>query len=342
MTDVTVVIPAHNAAQYVRTCLDSVAGQTRLPEEVIIVENGSSDGTRDACADWIAAHDLQVRLVSLDYGNVSNARNVGCSLATTTLVALLDADDCYMADFLETSVEAFRLMSDIDLFFGDRMLFDERTGDLGPALAKSGLRFVYRDAVTPTVFRLTEGLLEALAAGNFISPSGSVCRRASAYAAGLFNPRLKSSEDREFFFRMAALGPVAYTPNLVTRYRVHAASTMAVTETVELQKNALRSIVAILADSDQLKLTRSQIQALASVRQVCAGRILSLARRAGFKCLRAEQSWLRGLNAGGWLRALIWPLTVRVSRFWPRRWRGRSDAVSREGAPSSVPPLSPQ
>ncbi len=97
---VTVVIPAYNAAAYLAATLQSVLRQTKVPHEVIVVDDGSTDDTA------AIAGSLGARVISIRNGGVANARNVGIRAASTAWIAFLDADDIWRPERLEAQWRA--------------------------------------------------------------------------------------------------------------------------------------------------------------------------------------------------------------------------------------------
>jgi glycosyltransferase involved in cell wall biosynthesis len=97
---VTVVIPAYNAAAYLAATLQSVLCQTKVPHEVIVVDDGSTDDTA------AIAGSLGARVISIRNGGVANARNVGIRAASTAWIAFLDADDIWRPERLEAQWRA--------------------------------------------------------------------------------------------------------------------------------------------------------------------------------------------------------------------------------------------
>ena len=93
---ISVVVPAHNAAAFLERCVDSVRGQTRSDWELLIVENGSTDDTRQIAAR-LEQEDERIRLLTSEKG-VSHARNEGVRQATGEYVTFLDADDWLLPD----------------------------------------------------------------------------------------------------------------------------------------------------------------------------------------------------------------------------------------------------
>lgn len=88
MSRLVVIIPAYNAAQTIAACLDSIARQTRMPDEVIVVD----DGSQDATAVVVQAHRLQPKLILSKHHGAPHARNRGVKEAKSDLLFFCDAD----------------------------------------------------------------------------------------------------------------------------------------------------------------------------------------------------------------------------------------------------------
>jgi glycosyltransferase involved in cell wall biosynthesis len=99
--DVTVTLCAYNEADVIHTALASIAGQTVMPASVVVVDDGSTDTTSSVIAEW--SDLLPIALVRLDDNvGIGAARSVAVAQVATDLVALLDADDAWLPDHLET------------------------------------------------------------------------------------------------------------------------------------------------------------------------------------------------------------------------------------------------
>ena len=87
---VTVIIPVYNGERFIRRALDSVFKQTYPPHQVIVIDDGSKDSTREIAANEYGA---SVMLICQQNGGPAKARNAGLRVATGELIAFLDADD---------------------------------------------------------------------------------------------------------------------------------------------------------------------------------------------------------------------------------------------------------
>lgn len=101
----SIIIPVYNAAAYLRRCLESVLGQTDRDIEVICVNDGSTDGSADILAEYVA-NDVRVKLVSQNNVGLASAHNAGLALSNGEWIAFCDADDWMERNAIAEMVEA--------------------------------------------------------------------------------------------------------------------------------------------------------------------------------------------------------------------------------------------
>ncbi len=99
---VSVVIPAYNVEKYIKRAIDSVLSQTRTVDEIIVVDDGSTDRT----TDLVREYGRQVKLFSQQNAGPSAARNLGISKSSGDYLAFLDADDIWLPEKIELQLEA--------------------------------------------------------------------------------------------------------------------------------------------------------------------------------------------------------------------------------------------
>ena len=89
---ISVIVPVYNIADYLPRCLDSILNQTYKELEIILVDDGSTDGSGDVC-DLYAERDSRIKVIHKENGGVSSARNVGLDIATGDYIGFVDGDD---------------------------------------------------------------------------------------------------------------------------------------------------------------------------------------------------------------------------------------------------------
>src|SRR5581483_6264857 len=110
---VSVILPVYNGEKYLAAALDSVRAQTHRSFEIIVVDDGSTDGSAA-----VAARYPEVKYAYQSNGGISAARNCGIRLAVGDVFALLDADDLWLPDKLERQLAALYGAAAPDLVFG--------------------------------------------------------------------------------------------------------------------------------------------------------------------------------------------------------------------------------
>lgn len=187
MPIVSVIIPAYNAEAFIAETLASVVAQTLHDIEIIVVDDGSKDGTAAVVQRFAG-----VRYVHKANGGVSAARNHGAALAQGEFLAFLDSDDIWHPDKLRQQVQAMQAHPDSDL---SRTHFTMQPGDL--------------DALRQGVARQdAPSRLERDFAPSFIDPyfttSTVMVRRTAFDRVGGFDTRLRIAEDIDFYLRLLA------------------------------------------------------------------------------------------------------------------------------------------
>ena len=201
---VSIVMPAYRTTEYICEALDSVLAQTFRDFEIIVVN--------DACPDTInlervlAPYLSQVNYLKQAHGGPAVARNTGILAARAPLIALLDSDDAWEADYLEVQLAIIQASPEIDLlypnatFFGDTPDAGRRYTDLFPSQGEVTLRSVLERRCW-----IFYGLL---------------ARREVLLRAGLYNPTLVNGEDLDLWLRVLNQGGrIAYHRKPLVRYR---------------------------------------------------------------------------------------------------------------------------
>jgi glycosyltransferase involved in cell wall biosynthesis len=119
---VSVVMPAYNAAAYIAKAIRSVLNQSRRNLELIVVDDGSTDGTKDIVANF---NDDRIKYFYQDNAGASSARNLAINKAQGPYIVILDADDMMTPDFVGRHLDEFERNPQADLVYCDDSLIDE-------------------------------------------------------------------------------------------------------------------------------------------------------------------------------------------------------------------------
>lgn len=138
---ISVIVPVYNAAPYLEACLESVLSQTYRDTEIVLVDDGSTDGSAEIC-DRYADRDARVRTVHKENGGASSARNVGLREAVGAYLYFLDSDDRIVPELLEKLYRS-AVEHRSELVFFDAYAVDEETG------AVSETNYSHRETYSP-------------------------------------------------------------------------------------------------------------------------------------------------------------------------------------------------
>lgn len=201
---ITAVIPVLNGATYVDQALGSVATQRRPPDEVVVVDDGSTDGSAEIAERWSGI--LPIRVLRLEASRGPGpARHAAVESTDTDLIALLDVDDVWLPDHLAVLVQAHERQP--GLITANAMMWVEQQA-LGTRTWNA------RRPVPPVPEQLHQLLL-----GNYVFV-GSLFSRALYGSVGGF--RRIGCEDWDLWLRMVAAGATIVRPDLPTAlYRLH-------------------------------------------------------------------------------------------------------------------------
>jgi glycosyltransferase involved in cell wall biosynthesis len=201
---VSVVVPAYDAEPYLADSVGSALRQTWRELEVVVVDDGSGDGTA-ALAARLGEADPRVRLVRQANGGLSAARNAGLLAARGEYVCFLDADDAYLPDKIARQLAFLEAFPRCDLVYSDHYVGDAQLTPLT------------LDTKSPPPIPMEK----LLAYRNWFAPLAPLLRAAFRERIGLFDPDLPCSEDWDYWIRASRCGTFAYLPGPVGVYRTH-------------------------------------------------------------------------------------------------------------------------
>lgn len=194
MTGISVIIPAFNREAYVAEAIESALGQTCPPEEIVVVDDGSTDRT----AEIARSFEKRVRCISQENLGCGAARNAGLKEARGSFIAFLDSDDVWLERKLEIQLAYLRAHPEIDMVFCRMKPF------LSPEIDPAGVpKFDAREIVACNAQSL-------------------LTRRETFTKAGLFPPERNVGEFFSWFTRACDAGLTHHIlPELLLLRRVH-------------------------------------------------------------------------------------------------------------------------
>lgn len=204
---VSVIIPAYNYAKYLPFAIESALNQTYSPKEIIVVDDGSTDNTRQVVSQF----GENVRYIYQQNSGLPAARNTGIQAAIFPYVAFLDADDLWEPTLLQNGMELFsKLSSDFAIVACNAIYVDSNGNYLpsNPAIAGYSGEIFASDILLMTRF----------------PPSSVIARKIAFEQCGYFDTSLKSSEDRDMWLRIASRYRIYLNSERLVCVRKHSAN----------------------------------------------------------------------------------------------------------------------
>ena len=200
----SVIIPAYDVAEFIGDALNSVFAQTFSDYEVIVINDGSPDTPK---LERVLGPYMS-RIVYLKQENlgVSSARNCGIAAARGSLIAFLDGDDIWLANYLEVQVKRIQADPSIDVLYPNVLMFGGSSED--------GEEFM---TICPSNGEVT---FERLLLQECNVSNCSIARKETLVRAGMFDESLRSVEDFDLWLRVIKCGGrIAYHRDVLARYR---------------------------------------------------------------------------------------------------------------------------
>ena len=178
---ISVIVPAYNRADLIGATLDSILAQETRATEIIVVDDGSTDGTQAVLEAYLA----RIRVIRVVNGGDLAARNVGLRAAASPLVAFCDSDDLWRPTFLTAMVQLWRMAPDLVAAYGNFSIvrdgaWEERTKfDDAPPSFWQGLQ-----VLAPGIGLFETAIPERLLAFQPFFPSAMAVRRTAFLEAG--------------------------------------------------------------------------------------------------------------------------------------------------------------
>jgi len=199
---VSVIIPSYNSAQFLPDAIESVLAQTYRNTEVIVVNDGSTDSTRQV----VNGYGNLITYIEQPNGGAANARNAGLSSSLGEYIAFLDADDIWLPHKLEKQMATFSLYPDVALVYSQMINFDEVSHEESlpwPETVHSGKIF------------------DELLVKSFILLSSVVLKASVIKEVGGFDEDLITAEDTNLYLRIGRKFEIAGQNEVLVRRRMH-------------------------------------------------------------------------------------------------------------------------
>ena len=210
MPRVSVVIPVYNCEKYIAAAIDSVLCQTYKDYEIIVVNDGSSDGTNDI----LLRYGSKIRVVSQTNSGPAGARNTGVFNAKGEFIAFLDQDDTWLPQKLSLQVPLIEANKNVGVVCCDTYIVD--SGKFDALVENCPRSFHMRKPHRGRVF-------DHLFFDNFISTSSVIVRKECFSKVGMFDKSVVPIEDFDRWLRISAFYDMDYVDMPLVKFRDHVA-----------------------------------------------------------------------------------------------------------------------
>ena len=205
---VSVIIPVYNGERYLAETIESVIAQTEVNWELIAVNDGSTDNSQAILEGYAKKIPDRIKVITVENGGVSRARNTAVAAARGTYVAFLDQDDLWAPRKLERQVEMFSRDKNLGISFTNATVIDEKGSVLRENVLRCGVK--HRGNV-----------FEYLIFENFIGISSVMLKKELYVRTGGFDPRFSLAEDYDFLLKVTQESSVDYIDEPLLLYREH-------------------------------------------------------------------------------------------------------------------------
>ena len=211
---ISVVLPVYNAERYLREAVDSILAQTFTDFELILINDGSNDGSGDICRAY-SERDHRIVLIDRPNGGLVSALNDGIAKARAPLIARMDADDISMPERFACQYAHMMRHPNLAVLGSATQVIDEKNQIAG----------LCQCPITPTDVK------SSLESGRhaFVAHSTVMMKRDAVLKAGGYRTAFTQAQDYDLWLRLSELGyDIANLPQFLLKYRKHGASTTAV------------------------------------------------------------------------------------------------------------------
>ena len=203
MAQVSIVIPNYNRGRYLTACMESVLAQTQSKTEIIVVDDGSTDSSREILAGFAD----KITLIEQDHRGAAVARNTALQAAGGDFIAFLNSDDVAEPERIELQLKALSDNGEAGLVFCDLKFIDAEGRPVG-------------DIYTHDDFSRSTFFASMLERNRIGSSSAVMVRRSILDKTGLFAEDIDRKEDYDLWLRFLSIADVEYVPRPLVTVRV--------------------------------------------------------------------------------------------------------------------------
>ena len=233
-----VVIPCYNHEQYIEKAVDSCLGQTRPPDRIVVIDDGSSDRSVEILEGYAARGEIEFTAQENAGAHATIGRCIGRAAEDCDLISILNSDDHYVRDRFEKCLPWFEQNPDKSVLCTGINVIDEHDGRLDPENA----RMKWFDAI----WSIDADLQTWLGQANFPATTTNVIARTAYLEANPFRP-YRFNHDYYFLAKAVLEDQLGLIPERLCNYRVHSTNTIT-TEPAPLVREMLRMHLDLLVE----------------------------------------------------------------------------------------------
>lgn len=248
---VSVIVPAYNSGKFIAETIDSILSQTQVPNQIIIVDDGSTDNTEQVVKSFT---DFRIQYIKQKNAGVSSARNTGLDAATNEFVTFLDADDRWRRPFVSRMYKMLLNDPDAVCAFSNFVRFEQANGII---LAKSQFEYYtelnsFKGSKNACLYK-HHAFNHLVGCGEIPAYTQVMMFRRSLIPSLRFNTNLKICEDAHFALQAFMQGNVWFTEEILAEVRRHDNNvTRDISEMAVHKLNALKALAIHVRDDHSI------------------------------------------------------------------------------------------
>ena len=208
---ISVYITSYNKIQYINEAINSVLDQSRSADEIIIVDDGSKDGSREIISGYASRYPGKIKVIFNEKNlGISKTRNIAISNCTGEIITFVDADDYFFPMKIETELELLR-KTQYDCIYSNFIFVDEFSNENGCFADKEG------HPVEGDLF--IENFTRSFHVNSGSNFHNEMFYKSCAQEIGLYDEKIKIWEDWDFRIRMSKKYRYGYCPDVNSAYR---------------------------------------------------------------------------------------------------------------------------
>ena len=234
---VSVIMPSYNTSRYIREAIDSVLMQDYPNKELIVIDDGSTDGT----ADLVRSYENRLQLITQQNQGAAVARNAGLVAARGEYIAFIDSDDCWLPGKLSAQVHYLQAHPNIGIVFSRCQTWEP---DLDGNFVMPCIQETESDQESDIVPERSGWLYNRLLFGSMLHTITVMARRTLIDQVGKFEPELKRGQDYDYWLRASRLTEIYQLNRVMALYRLHGSGCVTKYPTINYEEVVLEKALA--------------------------------------------------------------------------------------------------